>query len=293
MVCQRYSSSNFRAQIVIFAHRLVVGNLRECGYYALAHSLVFGQLPYGIGVALERLADKHVFQQLAALCADAVAVEHFRHLRLRYHACALQLQYGIACRRGVRIELCQSVISVYALDYAVEHVVRDDLAHLHALFRLALAFHLLLVELGERLGRVWHGLVCHEDNARMPHAMHLFFGKAVFLRVLRKVADVCPIRVVTCGEFACHCPAVAAQHHSVRAYHDRVLQCAAIIVSRYVTCHFLCILVALIVAVVHALPVLVDREALALGELARCIMGRSCRAAFDKHVTPLYLFPVG
>ena len=127
------------------------------------------------------------------------------------------------CSLSVRVKLGQCIISVNTSNNAVEYLVTNHLAQLNTLLGLALTFHFLLVELGERLGRVWHGLICHENNTRMLHFADLFSREAIFVRILREGINVCTICSIDSCQFSSHCSPIPTQNNTFGANYNWAL----------------------------------------------------------------------
>ena len=88
------------------------------------------------------------------------------------------------------------------------------------------------------------------------------------------------ISVLCCCKLTCHGTTIAREDNTVLRYDNRSLHGTAIIIVSYVACDALCVHVALIVTVIDAAAVLINREALGL---------RKMNAVVEHEATPAIL----
>ena len=96
----------------------------------------------------------------------------------------------------------------------------------------------------------------------MFHSVNLFGSETVHLPELAQVVDIRLVCSLLCGHVARHGAVVARKHNAVLADDDRRLQGSAVVVPCNVTHNLLCVRVSHVVAVVHTLAILVNRETL-------------------------------
>ena len=94
----------------------------------------------------------------------------------------------------------------------------------------------------------------------MLHAVYLLGSKTEHGSKLAQVVYIRLVCAVLCCNLARHGSVVARKHYTVLAYYDRCLQSSAVIVVCHIPYNALRVPVALVVTVVHALAVLVNRE---------------------------------
>ena len=106
----------------------------------------------------------------------------------------------------------------------------------------------------------------------MLHTFHLLLCEAPLGRVLSNVTVVCCIGVLCCCKLSCHGTTISREDNTVLRYDNRSLHGTAIIIVSYVACDALCVHVALIVTVIDAAAVLINREAIGLHKAIVAVM---------------------
>ena len=102
-----------------------------------------------------------------------------------------------------------------------------------------------------------------------------------------KVINIFCVSSILCSQFASHCASVARKHHTLLAHHHRRLQGTLVIISGHTACNLLRFLVAFVVAVVHTLPILVNREAFGFGKAISGLMRSTCSPTLGQHIVSL------
>ena len=219
-------------------------------------------MAHGIGRSLKDLAYKRILDKFLSCGRQRVACAHFGQLHLVDDSCTEQLTDSRRYCLVVCIVVREAVKAADVIGDARENIVGDNLAEFHRVLWLALFLLLLCVETCECGCIVGQLLVRDEHHTRMFHAVYLFGGETIHLSELAQVVN---IRLV-CSLLGCnvarHGAVVARKHHTVLTDNDRRLQGAAVVAVGNVPHYPLCVRVALVVAVVHALSVLVNGEAL-------------------------------
>ena len=217
---------------------------------------------HGIGRSLKDLAYKRVLDKFLSCCRQRIACAHFGQLHFVDNSCTEQLTDSRRYCLVVCVVVREAVKAADVIGDARENIVGDNLAEFHRVLWLALFLLLFSVETCERGCIVGQLLIRDKHHTRMFHAVYLFGSETVHLSELAQVVD---IRLV-CSLLGCnvarHGAVVARKHYTVLAHDDRRLQGAAVVTVGNVPHYPLCVRVALVVAVVHALTVLVNGETL-------------------------------
>ena len=278
VIHQLHSIGQLVLQRPTVAQCYVVADFAQCSDNTLAHTRYFGKHTHHIGVAIKRLADEHILQELPAngtqTLVASTAVHHFGHLRLWYHSCTVQVIHRAEARLWVVIEVAQSIIAVDGAHDATETVVAHGFTQFHGLLRLVLRLHFLLVELRKGLCRVRHGIIGDERHTRMLHTLHLLGSETELVGILFQIIHVCAIGIVPCSNLTCYGSSVAGKDYAVVAHHWHVLQGSLVILLRNTLGVSLCVTVALIVAVIYAVVVSVHRETVCLCPILGVVAGR-------------------
>ena len=106
----------------------------------------------------------------------------------------------------------------------------------------------------------------------MLHTFHLLLCETPFGRILSNVTVVGCIGVLCCCKLSCHGSTITREDNTVLRYDNRSLHGTAIIIVSYVACNSLSVHVALIVTVIYAATVLINRETLGLCKAIAAVM---------------------
>ena len=177
--------------------------------------------------------------------------------------------------------------------HLVEGCIVNHLAKLHGLLCLALAFHLLRVELRKGFSSIWHVGIWNKDCSRMLHAIHLLGAKPILAPIILQVLNVGTISVVACGKLASHSATVAAEYHTVLAHNHWCLQSSAVVVVGNTASDILCVFVTLIVTVINSVAILVNREALIFLKFSAGIVTRCHCATLNEIICAWHPLTVG
>ena len=161
------------------------------------------------------------------------------------------------------------------------------------MFGLILSLHFLLIELSKGFGSIWHSCIRNEHNTWMLHTFHLLGCKAPTCGIFAYMPIIFAIGTLRCSKLASHCATITWQHDSILRYNNRCLHRTAIIIVSYVASNLLCVLVTLIVSIVHAATILINRETFTLGKAISAVMARCGCTTLNEVVTSCNLFTIG
>ena len=128
------------------------------------------------------------------------------------------------------------------------------------MLRFALLLLLFSIEACKRISIVWQFLIRNEDNARVLHALYLLGSKTEHGSKLAQVVHIRLVCTVLCCNLARHSAVITAQHNAVLADDDGTLQGTAVVIVGNILHNALRVSVTLVVTVIHALAILVNRE---------------------------------
>ena len=154
------------------------------------------------------------------------------------------------------------------------------------MLRLALLLLLFSIEACKRTCIVRQFLIGDEDNARMLHAVYLLGSEAEHGSKLAQVVHIRLVCAVLCCNLARHSSVVARKHNAVLADNDWCLQSSAVVVVCHIPYNALRVFVTLVVAVIHALTILINRETFSrLVGIVHVMAGCGCSCLCEDVVT--------
>ena len=146
-----------------------------------------------------------------------------------------------------------------------------------------LLFSVETCECGCIVGQV---LVRDEHHTRMFHAVYLFGGETIHLSELAQVVNIRLVCTVLCCNLARHGAVVARKHNAVLADNDWCLQSSAVVAVCHIPNNALRVFVTLVVAVIHALTILINRETFSrLVGIVHVMAGCGCSCLSEDVVT--------